>query len=106
MLQLGQSAGGPNANHGTAGIEPAIERLDVRGGLRFAERHVDSGKNAARKRQQMRGENNLRLAQTRMLENFRSVTMGEEIVSLEIFIHLDEVEIAARIFSSATGAGL
>src|SRR5713101_523303 len=32
--------------------------------------------------------------------------MREKVVGLEIFIHFDEVEIAARVFARAGGAGL
>jgi len=34
------------------------------------------------------------------------VTVSEKAVSLEIFIHLDKVEIAARILARAAGTGL
>jgi len=47
----------------------------------------------------------LRLAQTRVFENFRRMAVREKVVRLEIFIHFDEVEIAARIFARAAGAG-
>src|SRR5260370_41779263 len=33
VLQLRQCAGGPDANHGTAGVELAGDRLDVSGGV-------------------------------------------------------------------------
>src|SRR5712664_1512950 len=77
VLQLGQRAGGPDADHGTAGVEPAIKRLDVRGGLRLAESDVDGGKNATGEGKQMSRENNLRLAQTSVFENFGRVAVGE-----------------------------
>src|SRR5258708_8073397 len=54
VLQLRQCAGSPDANHGTAGVELAVERLDVRSGLRLGERDVDGGKNTAREREQVR----------------------------------------------------
>jgi hypothetical protein len=47
VLQLGQRAGGPDTDHGTASVELAIKRLDVRSGLRLRESDVDAGKNAA-----------------------------------------------------------
>ena len=97
VLQFGQRAGGPQANHRAPGIELAVERFDVRGSLRFAEGNVNGGKNTACERQQVRGENNLRLAETSVFENFRRVTMVEETVSLEIFIHFDELQVTARI---------
>jgi len=56
VLQLRQAAGGPDAHHRPASVEPAIERFDVRGSLRFGEGDVDGRKNAARKRQQMGGK--------------------------------------------------
>src|SRR5258707_14081802 len=55
VLQLRQAAGGPDANHWPAGVEPAIERFDVRGSLRLGGSEVDSGKNCAGKREQMGG---------------------------------------------------
>src|SRR5260370_2067573 len=73
VLQLRQCAGSPDADHGTAGVELAVESLDVRSGLRLGERDVDGGKNTARERGQVRWENNLRLAQTRAFENFLAV---------------------------------
>src|SRR3982074_27945 len=94
VLQLRQRAGWPNADHRAAGVELAVERFDVRGGLRLGERDVNGGKNAAREREQVRRENNLRFAQTGMLENFRRVAVREKVVGLEIFIDFDEVEIA------------
>src|SRR5712692_1327103 len=106
VLQFRQRAGGPDANHGTASVELEVERLDVRGGLRLAECDVDGGKNAAGEGQQMCRENNLRLAQTGVFENLRRVTVSEKSVSLEVFIHFDEVEIAARAFARAAGARL
>src|SRR5579862_5843942 len=53
----------------------------------------------------MRGEDEAVLRQAGMFENFRGVAMREKIVSLEIFIDLDEVEVATRIFAGAAGAG-
>src|SRR5207244_10432160 len=97
VMQLGKRAGGLQANHRAPGIELAVERFDVRGSLRFGEGNVNAGKNTACQRQQVRGENNLRLAETGVFENFRRVTVVEETVSLEIFIHFDKVQVAARI---------
>jgi len=42
----------------------------------------------------------------RWFENFRRVPVREKAVGLEILIHFDEVQIAARVFASAAGAGL
>src|SRR5713226_2397149 len=106
VLQFRQRAGCPDANHGAPGVELAVERLNFRGGLRLAECDVDGGKNAAGEGQQMRRENNLRLAQTGVFENLWRVTVSEKSVSLEIFIHFDEVEITARVFARAAGARL
>src|SRR5882672_297468 len=106
VLQLRQCAGSPDADHGTAGVELAVESLDVRSRLRLGKRDVNGGKNAARKRQQVCRENNLRLAQTGVFENFRRVPVREKAIGLEILIHFDEVQIAARVFASAAGAGL
>src|SRR5256714_3010291 len=106
VLQFGERPGAPQANHRAPGIELAVERFNVRGSLRLGERNVNGGKNTACQRQQVSGENNLRLRQTSVLENFRRVTMVEETVSLEIFIHFDEVQVTARIFAGAAGAGL
>src|SRR6202795_1686018 len=106
VLQLRPCAGGPDADHGTAGVELAVERLDVRGSLRFAEGNVDRGEDSACERQKVRRENNLRLAQTGVFKNFRCVAVREETVGLEIFIHFDEVKIAARVFARAAGTGL
>ena len=54
VLQLRQRFGGLDANQGAAGVELAVERLDVRSSLGFAERNVDGGKNAAGERKQVR----------------------------------------------------
>src|SRR5260370_41321672 len=51
VLQFRQRAGGPDANHGTAGVELAVERLDVRGGLRLGECCADGGKDSRGERQ-------------------------------------------------------
>ena len=53
VLQFRQRARGPDADHGPPGVELAIERFDVCGGLRGIEIHIDRGKNPARERQQM-----------------------------------------------------
>src|SRR2546421_5596352 len=47
VLQLRQRADGPDANHGTAGVELAVERLDVSGGLRLPQAGGDGGKKTA-----------------------------------------------------------
>ncbi len=90
VLQFGQRASGPDANQGTPGVELAVERLDIRGGLRLVEGNVNGGENSTSQRQQVGRENNLRLAQTGMFENLRCVTVGEKPVGLEIFIHLNK----------------
>jgi len=54
VLQFRQRPGSPDANHRTAGVELAVERLDIRGGLRLTKRDVDGGKNAAGEGQQVR----------------------------------------------------
>ena len=41
-----------------------------------------------------------------MLENLRRVAVREEAIGFEIFIHFDEMEIAAGVFACATGARL
>ncbi len=41
-----------------------------------------------------------------MFENFRRVPMGEEVVGFEIFVHFDELQVAAGLFARAAGAGL
>src|ERR1700682_6777923 len=48
VLQLRQRAGSPDADHGTAGVELAVEGLDIRGGLRLARRGVNGGKDTVR----------------------------------------------------------
>src|SRR6266567_2052067 len=105
VLQLRQSAGGPDPHHGTARIEPAVKRLHVRGGLRLLEGDVNGGKNAARERQQVGRKNHFLLRQARVVENFRRMAVREEAIGLEILIHLDKVEIAAGVFAGAAGAG-
>jgi len=42
----------------------------------------------------MSGEDHAVFGQTSVLENFRRVTMRKEIVGFEIFVDLDEVEVA------------
>src|SRR6266581_2964880 len=106
VLQLRQRAGGPDAHHRAAGVEAAKESFDVGRSLRRIERDVDGGKNSTRKRQQMRGKHDLRFAQTRVLEDFRCVAMSKETISLEIFIHFDEVQIAPRILAGAARSRL
>src|SRR5208282_5376008 len=105
MLQLGQRARGPDANHGPTGVELAIEGFDRFRGLLGRERHVNGGKNASRKRQQMRRENELRFGEAGVLENFGRVAVREKIVGFEIFVDFDELQIAPGIFACAAGTG-
>src|ERR1700722_4941335 len=54
VLQLGQSARGPDADHGPASVKLAIEGFDdLRRSLR-GKRDVDRRKNSARERQEVR----------------------------------------------------
>ena len=41
-----------------------------------------------------------------VFEDFRRVSMREKVVGLEIFVYLDEVEVATGIFAGAARAGL
>src|SRR5580692_3570085 len=59
VLQLGQRARGPDADHGASGIKLAIERFDRVGRLRLSEGDVNRRKDAARERQEMRRKNEL-----------------------------------------------
>src|ERR1700676_2662453 len=54
VVQLGQSARGPDADHGAAGVKLAIEGFDGVGRLLGRERDVDRGENSARERQEVR----------------------------------------------------
>src|ERR1700687_1272050 len=54
----------------------------------------------------MSRENHLRLAQAGVLENFWCVAVREEAVGLEIFIDLNEVEIAPQAFARSARTGL
>src|SRR6266516_1053616 len=103
VLQLRQSAGGPDPHHGTARVEPAVKHLHVCGGLRLLEGDVDGGKNAPRQRQQVGRKNHLLLRQARVVKNFRRMAVREEAIGLEILINLDKVEIAAGVFARTTG---
>src|SRR5216683_1696905 len=105
VLQLRQSAGGPDPHHGTARVEPAVKHLHVCGGLRLLEGDVNGGKNAARERQQVGRKNHLLLRQARVVKNFRRMAVRKEAIDLEILIHLDKVEIAAGVFARTTGTG-
>ena len=51
----------------------------------------------------MRSEDQLRSGDTGMIEDFRSMAMGKEVVGAEILVDLDEVEFAARFFAGAAG---
>src|SRR5580692_13185038 len=54
VLQLGQSARGPDADHGPASIKLAIEGFDNIGRLPGGEGDVDGRENSARQRQKVR----------------------------------------------------
>src|ERR1700676_1213497 len=54
VLQLGQSARGPDTNHGAAGVKLTIAGFDDLGRLLGRERDVDRGENSARERQEVR----------------------------------------------------
>src|SRR5262249_3447677 len=69
-------------------------------------RDIDGGKNAASKGKKMGGENELRLGNASVLEDFGRVTVREKIVGLEILVELDEVKVAARFFAGSAGARL
>ncbi len=94
VLQLGQRAGGPDANHGTASVKLSKDSFDGFRGIRGAERDVDSGKNSTSQREKMRGKDEAIFGQAGVLENFRRVAMGKQVVGLEIFVDFDEVEVA------------
>src|SRR5215472_5390315 len=106
MLQLRQRACGPDAHHRAPRIEAPEQCFDVRSSLRRIERDVDRRKNSPRDRQQMSGKHDLRFAQTGVLEDFRSVPVREEAISLEILVHFDKVQIATRILARAACSGL
>src|SRR6266404_7141181 len=106
MLQLRERASGPDAHHGAAGEEFAEDGFDGFGGIRRAERDVDSGKNSASQREEMRGEDDAIFGQAGVLEYFRRVAVGKKIIGLEIFVDFDEVEIATGIFAGAASSGL
>ena len=106
VLELGQRPCRPDADHRAPGVELAIEGFDGIGGMGRAKLDIDGGKDSAGQREEMRGENHAVFGQAGVLENFRSMTMGEQVVGLEIFVDFDEVEVATRIFAGATGSGL
>src|SRR5690242_4115531 len=60
VLNFGEGAGLPDADHGAAGVSFAIERFDCIQRLRLGERDVDRGENSACDGKEMRGENELR----------------------------------------------
>src|SRR5580658_923324 len=105
VLQFGQRARGPDADHGASGIKLAIEGFDGISRLLLSERDVNRRKDAARERQEVRRKNELRLAESCVLENFRRVAMREKIVSFEVFVDFDELHILTRIFACAAGTG-
>src|SRR5439155_16349618 len=75
VLQFRQRACGPDADHRAASIKAPVQRFDSRSGLRFAEGDVDGGKDTAGEREQVRGENDLRFAQTSVVESLRRVAV-------------------------------
>jgi len=86
--------------------ELAEDGFDFSGGTRLTEGDVDGGKNSASEREEMSGEDDAIFGQAGVLENFGRVAMREEVIGLEIFVDLDEVEVATGIFACAAGAGL
>src|SRR5580693_4591332 len=106
VLQLGQSARGPDADHGPASVKLAIEGFQDLGRLPDGERDVDGRENSARHRQEVRRKNELRFGEAGVLENFRRVAVREKIVGLEILVHFNELQIATWIFACAAGARL
>src|SRR5258708_8351517 len=106
VLQLGQRAGGPDADHGTTSVKFSEDGFDGFGRIGGTERHVDGGKNPASQWEEMRGEDDAIFRPARAFEDFPRVSMGKKIIGLEIFVDLDEVEIATGIFAGAASSGL
>src|SRR5277367_4670500 len=79
VLQLGQRARGPDTDHRASGVELAIEGFDRIRRLLGGESDVNSGKDAARERQQVGGKDELRFGETGVFENFGRVAVGEKI---------------------------
>src|SRR6266705_3066335 len=105
VLKLRESACLPDADHRPASVGFAEERFDAFSRLRFAQRHVDGGKNSARQRKQMRGEDHLRFRQAGMFCNLGRMAMRKKTVGLEIFIELGKLQIAPQLFARAGRAG-
>src|SRR5882724_8801774 len=105
MLDFGKRTGLPDADHRAASVGFAIKRFDGVRGLRLGERDVDRGKNAARNGKEMRREDELRFGQAGVVENFGRVAMRKEVVRLEVFVELGELEIFAQFFACSRGAG-
>src|SRR2546430_2093904 len=93
MLDFGKRAGFPDADHRAASVGFAIKRFDGVRRLRLGERDVDRGENAARDGKEMRRKDELRFGQAGVIENFGRMAMRKEIVGLEIFVELGEVEV-------------
>ncbi len=106
MLQLGQSAGLPDAHHRPPGVGLAEKRFHRFWRLCSAERHVNGGKNTARQRQQMRAEDHLRFRQAGVLDDFRCMAMRKKIVGLEIFVQLGKLQVSPWLFARAGRSGL
>src|SRR5271170_6645024 len=106
MLKLRQSSRRQDSNHRPPRIELAVERFDFFHLSRRGEPYVESRKNPAIHRQQVRGEHEILRSKIEMLGNFRRVAMREEVIGPEILVHLDEMRVALRIFARASNAGL
>ncbi len=105
MLQFGNSARRPNANHGAGSIKLSVNGLDGLGNGWLGERDINSGEDSASNREEVRGEDEFGLVHASVLEDFGRVAMGKKIVGAKVFIHFDEVEFAARFFASSACAG-
>src|SRR2546430_9062714 len=99
MLDFGKRAGFPDADHRAASVSLAIKRFDGVRGLRLGERDVDRGENAARNGKEMGRKDELRFGQAGVVENFGRMAMRKEVVRLEVFIELGELEILAQFFA-------
>src|SRR5437879_4114907 len=103
VLDFGKRASFPDTDHRAPSVGFAIKRFDGVRGLRLGEREIDRGENAARNGKEMRREDELRFGQAGVVENFGCMAMRKEIVGLEVFVELGEVEILAQFFAGAGG---
>src|SRR5882724_151100 len=106
VLDFWKRTGLPDADHRAASVGFAIKSFDGVRGLRLGERGVDRGENAARNGKEMRREEESRFGQAGVVENFGCMAMRKEVVRLEVFIELGELEILAQFFACSSGAGL